>query len=465
MRGLSVLLLERDDFGSHTSSATLKMVHGGLRYLRQADLPRFVESAKERSWYLRHFPDLVRPQRCVLPLDGKGWRQASLFRAALGLNDALSGRHNRALDSGRRIPRSRVLDSGLTVDLVGKAVSGEVRGGAMWHDAIMLSSERVLIEILRWAASCGATMLNYVEATGLQVEDGRVRGVSATDRSTKGQFVFRSGTVINCAGPWVESVASSFLGAHPALFAKSLAFNLLLDCPAPPAAAVAVPSRTGAHGMYFLVPWKDRLLAGTAHLPTSGDNEEPTVSDQAIRHFLDELVDATTYTRGDLEVVKVYSGFLPAKQAGSVTTTRRALIVDHSQILEPNGVYSVVGIKWTTARRTADRVLRKAFPERTRSLSSSGRKRRPSRGEAEILVNAGAASREHPEAFADRIASVVRDESVVHADDAVHRRMDGVYAREDLLRIGRMVCSLMDLEAGRRDLELSRVLDIPVATQ
>ena len=461
-RGLRVLLLERDDFGSHTSYATLRIIHGGLRYLRQMDLPRFFESARERSWYLRHFPDLVRPQRCVLPLDGKGWRRASLLRAALGLNDALSGRYNRALDSSRRIPRSQMLDSSTTADLVGKAVRGSVRGGAMWHDAIMLSSERILIEILRWAASCGATILNYVEATGLQVQGGRVSGVIASDRCSEGRFVFRSPSVVNCAGPWAESVASSFLGAHPALFNKSLAFNLLLDCPEPPAAAVAVPSRTGAHGMYFLVPWKGRLLAGTVHLPISGNPEAPTVPDHAVRHFLQELVDATSYTAGELGVCRVYAGFLPVRRTGSVATRRRALIVDHSRRLGPEGFYSVVAIKWTTARRTAERFLRAAFPERPRLPPSTRSDRRPTTGEpdmSDMLVNAGSASRQHGEAFARRVTSILTDESVVHADDAVYRRMNGVYDHEDVLRIGRMVCQLMNLEAKEQDLELKRVLE------
>ena len=458
MRGLRVLLLERDDFGCHTSSATLRMVHGGLRYLRQADLPRFFESVEERRWYLSHFPDLVRPLPCVLPLDGRNWRKASLMRVALQLNDALSWRHRRVPAGGRAIPRSKIIDSGLTADLVGEVIGEPAPAGAVWHDAIMLSSERVLIEMLRWAASLGSTVLNYVEASGLQVEKGRVRGVLATDRVGKAQLVFRSGTVINCAGPWIESVASSFRCRGPALFARSVAFNLLLDSPKTPAAAVAVPSKTGSYGMYFLVPWKGRLLAGTMHLPASNENPEPTVSEREVQRFLDELVNATAYAPGELRVRRVYSGFLPAVRAGSATAARRAHIVDHSRVQGPKGVYSAVGVKWTTARKTADRVLRRAFPDRTRSRSSSDFERKPGADSA-MLVDAAKSNRKHEQAFARRVESVVRDESVVHADDAVLRRMDGVYDPDDLLRIGRLVCSMMDLEAGARDVELRRVLE------
>ncbi|MFW6193313.1 MAG: FAD-dependent oxidoreductase, partial [Gemmatimonadota bacterium] len=115
--GLRPLLLERGDFGGETSRNSLRIVHGGLRYLQSLDLARYRRSVAERRWLLETFPDLVRPLRCVLPLYGRGLRRRPVLRAALALDHVLSPGRNRGVADDRRIPRGRVVDAGRARDL------------------------------------------------------------------------------------------------------------------------------------------------------------------------------------------------------------------------------------------------------------------------------------------------------------------------------------------------------------
>ncbi len=259
-RGARVVLLERADFGGATSWNSLRVVHGGLRYLQTADLPRFRQSVRERSWFLRTFPDQVRPLQCLMPLYAEGSRRPVLLAAALAANDLLSRGRNRGLAESSRLPRGRLIGKVETLQRFRLADRAGLQAGALWHDAVMHSPQRVLIETLHWACSAGGTALNYVEACRLEVRAGRVTGVEAIDQLTGSSLLFRTSAVVNCAGPWCGAVASAFDRDAPELFRPSLAFNLLLrreppsagggrGCAAPARGPGVLPSRLLGPGM------------------------------------------------------------------------------------------------------------------------------------------------------------------------------------------------------------------------
>ncbi|MGH6919140.1 MAG: FAD-dependent oxidoreductase, partial [Geminicoccaceae bacterium] len=271
-RGLKVLLVERADYGGATSWSNLRILHGGLRYLQSLDLARFYESVGERSWFLRHFPDLVRPLPCLMPLYGRGLKRPSVFKAALLLNDILSWRRNAGVGRAIQLPKGRLSSAAETIALFPAVDRQGLQGGALWHDAVMLSPERVAIEMLRWACACGAGALNYVEATGLLVDRGAVRGILACDRIGGRELRLRAGTVINAAGPWARVLARGMGSDLPALFRPVLAFNVLLDRPPIAEVAVAVEPRRAAAQTHFCLPWKGLLLAGTSYAALPEDS-------------------------------------------------------------------------------------------------------------------------------------------------------------------------------------------------
>lgn len=359
-RGMRPLLIERGDFGQHTSWNSLRIVHGGIRYLQSIDLKRFFESVAERTWFLAHFPDLVHPLPCLMPLYDRGLRRRSVLAGVIMANDLLSRNRNDPIRRpDRRIPAGRSVTRQETLSLFPLADREGLVGGGLWYDAVMPDSQRVIMAILHWAVSSGATALNYVEAERLLVQNQEVCGVVGRDTRSHQGFEFRAPVVVNCCGPWSSEIAERFDRATPELFRPSLALNVVLDIKPPFKTAVAVTGKHRGARTYFLYPWKGRVLAGTYHAPSNGAAKAAERPVAETERFLAELRDAIPDLEASTDHVRrILWGLLPVKQAGTVDLTVRERILDHASSGGPQGLYSVSGVKFTTARRVAEKALR-----------------------------------------------------------------------------------------------------------
>lgn len=423
--GLRAVLVERDDFGHATSWNSLRILHGGLRYLQTLDLPRFAESVAERRWFCQHFPDLVRPLPCLMPLYKRGLKRREVFRVALWVNDWLSRRRNVGVPAALHLPPGRVLDAQETLARFPRANRRGLQGAALWHDAVMLNSQRILMEMLRWACSLGAMAINYAQALDLLEQNGRAAGLRVEDRLTGGIHELRSQAVINCAGPWSASVAAS-LDRQALAFHPSLAFNVLLDhAPLAQEALAVMPRRPGSP-VYFMHPWRGRILAGTVHTPWNGQPDRPMPSESQLQAFLDDLNDAVPDWRLQRDqVLRIYAGLLPATRAGSDELAVREVIQHHADRDGPRGLWSVCGVKFTTARLVAQKTLTRAWAEHgglppLRHAADT----RPAAPDmlnlhdpADLLAGDLAPHR-------DALLRLVREEAVVCVEDLIHRRAD-----------------------------------------
>jgi glycerol-3-phosphate dehydrogenase len=286
------------------------------------------------------------------------------------LNDMLSYNRNAGVRPDRRLASARVLnaqDTRVKFPLVDR---DGLMGGGLWHDAFMTSTARVLMETLRWGCGNGATALNYVECTGLLRERDAVAGIEAVDRTSGDSLELRADVVVNCAGPACRVVASRLDADHERLFSPSIAFNLLLDRPPLSEAALAVAPRSPGSRTYFLRPWRGRIFAGTFHAACDGYPASPLPTEAQIDRFVAELnsaVPALELTRES--IVRIYSGLLPASHLGTDELAVREVIVDHASMGGPRGLWSVSGVKYTTARLVAERALGRIFSPRGRSLT------------------------------------------------------------------------------------------------
>jgi glycerol-3-phosphate dehydrogenase len=431
-RGLSALLVERADYGGATSWSNLRILHGGLRYLQSLDLARFYESVGERRWFLRHFPDLVRPLPCLMPLYGRGLKRPGVLKTALALNDVLSWRRNAGVAAALHLPGGRLTTLAETTALFPAVEREGLRGAALWHDAVMLSPERVAIEMLRWACACGADALSYVEATGLLVEDGAVRGIAAHDRVGGRELRLRARTVVNAAGPWSRDFARRVGSGLPALFRPALAFNVLLDRAPLADVAVAVEPRRPAAPIYFCLPWKGLLLAGTSYAAIPGGSLEATASHAQVAAFLTDLnaavpgLDATPD-----DVLQVYAGLLPARSTGTIELAKREVIYNHGAGGGPKGLFSVSGVKFTTARLVAEKTLKKAFGRSLRVRRDTTRPP-PMQGVCgDSLLDGASPLDGPPEQARARLRALAEQEAVLGLDDLLLRRLDSTLAARD----------------------------------
>jgi glycerol-3-phosphate dehydrogenase len=380
-----------------------------------------------------------------------------LLGPALWLNDLLSIQRNRGVATHRHLGRGELISA---ASLPGRWL-GERRGlCARWFDAFAPDISRLVIETLHWACEHGAIALNYVEVESLVVGDhaggARVEGVRARDSATGETLEVRAPVVMNAAGPWSREFARGRGPDHPELFVPSLAWNVLFDRPAPPGFAIAAspPARDGR--VYFAVPWKGRLLVGTGHEPWLGSVEEPAPSVAQLEAFVRDLNRAIPGLElGLSDVLRVHAGLLPARSPGSSVLTSREVLIDHSRDGGPDGFFSLSGIKFTTARRVADKALKAAFPR-----AEARPYEHLARPAQDALNDPGWDwwPDDEQSQWLDALRPLLRQESVLHLDDLMLRRTWLADNPHRARRLAHRVCSLFDWDVARRKLEVQRVI-------
>ena len=461
LRGLHSLLLERGDFGEHTSFNSLRIIHGGLRYLQNLDLHRFRESVGERRWFLQSFPNLVKPLPCLMPLYGDGLRRAPVFRLALWVNNMLSRDRNRGVRQDRHLPSGRVIDADETIAIFPFADRQGLRGGAIWYDACVLSTERLLIEVLRWANELGATALNYVEALELIKDNENVAGVKAVDRESGDLYKYRASVVVNAAGPWCRELAARFHQDEPVLFKPSLAWTILFNRQAISDHAIAVaPKKKQGERVYFLCPWRGKLFAGTGQAPRYGSEEKPMPTTEELQEFLNDLNLAVPSLKVDQnDILHIFAGLLPVTQVGSEKLTTREVIFDHDTHGGPKGFYTISGVKFTTARLVAEKALNRIYFPKNVIDPANNKSFKPPRhvqGGHEIFNFDWYLTAEESE-WKDGLQSLITEESVQHLDDLIFRRTSLWDNPSRAMEIAPLICELFDWDDSRRCNEIERL--------
>jgi len=451
-RRLRPLLLERADFAGATSHNSLRILHGGLRYLQSLDLGRSLESIRERAWWRTRFPELVQPLPCLMPLYGDGLRRPAALRPALLLNDLLGRWQAPAAPS----EAGRVVDAATARRLCPALDPSGLLGGAIWHDAVATCAPRLMIEALRWACAHGAHALNYLEATGLLADDGRLAGVIGRDHETGATHSLRATTVINAAGPSAAAFAALAGADAPRLFRPALAWNVVFRRPPPADHALAIRARREGAQTYFLLPQGQLTVAGTGYAPWHGEAAGLRLPEALLERFVAELNEACPgLALSTGEAVRTYVGLLPARAAGTAELTDRAVIVDHRQAGGPAGLFSVSGVKLTTAHALAERVIGRAFPD-ARPLPPDAFGRPPALAlpPEHLLLDPQAAD---PAPWRDSLRRAVDEEAALHLDDLLLRRTGFGDDPDQVLAVAPAACRLLGWDGERARAERTRL--------
>lgn len=376
LRGLRVALVERGDFGSETSANSLKIVHGGLRYLQHLHLRRMQRSIRERSTWLRIAPHLVEPLPVLVPTYREGLQRKPLLRAALAINDLASRRRNDGVVAERRLPAGRGLSREESLALVPGLNTHRLTGGVLFHDAGMYSAERIVLEVVQGAHAAGAVVANYVQAdaSSIATPSGRPGHIiSVRDVMTGRRIEMRARTIVNATGPGSPAIARQVMAdGNPSLPDHSVAMNVVVPArdhavAYTSAAATKDPDAVVSVGrrQLLFVPWRGRTLIGTAHFPhREGGAPNDLAREELLGRFLDEVNDAIAGPRVSREeVLLVHAGLLPAVTAdgsSDIRMVKEDLILDHTAEGAP-GIFSIISVKYTTARAVAERVVNGVF--------------------------------------------------------------------------------------------------------
>ncbi len=372
LRGLSVALVEKADFGAATSANSLKIIHGGLRYLQNADFKRMRESIQERTTLMRIAPHLVHPLPVLIPTYGHGMKGKEALRLAMSLNDLISCDRNQIKDPQKHIPNGRVISKQECQGLLPGIPHQGLTGGAIFHDARVYNSERMTISFLRSAAKIGATIANYVEARGFLQQGNRITGIIARDSLSGNQFDIRAKTVVNTCGPWINRVLDLVEESqYQPKIGLTRAMNLIIRRPLCQNYAVGISNRNinsvtnKGNRFLFMAPWRGQTIIGTNYAVWDGKPDDFQVSESDIQDFLQEINQAypsANLTREDVSFI--HGGLLP--RIGVNSKTGEPILAKHYQIYDSSpagltGLISVMGVKYTTARDVAQKVVDRVF--------------------------------------------------------------------------------------------------------
>ncbi|MGB3297812.1 MAG: FAD-dependent oxidoreductase, partial [Phormidesmis sp.] len=293
LRGLSVALVEQADFASGTSANSLKVIHGGLRYLQTADLGRMRQSIRARQTLMRIAPHLVHPMPVLVPTYGHGTKGREALRVALKMNDVISGDRNYPLkDAQKHIPPGKILSKQECLNQLPDLPTAGLTGAAYFHDAQVYNSEQLVLAFIRSAAQLGAQVANYVRVVNFRVKHGRVVGAIAQDQLTDSSFDIQANTIINASGPWVNQLIATAKGetaAPPQALAKAMnlvvrpLFSPQQDC------AVGITGRAPGSRLFFIAPWRGKSMIGTWYGPDTQGTKPPTATSSEIADFLKDI--------------------------------------------------------------------------------------------------------------------------------------------------------------------------------
>lgn len=361
-RGLSVAIIDRGDFGGATSFNNLKTLHGGLRSLAALNYPQMRLFIQERRTLARIAPHLVRPLPFVVPTTWSPFRSTLAWRLLLTANDFVARDRNRGLtDPGSHLPASHVVSKDEALRLNPIASPNGVAGGAVWYDYQMLRTHCVTLSFLLSAVDAGACAANYLQVSRFLQQNGRVTGVHVEDALTGEDFAVRGSVVVNAAGPWAAGMLSGLppatRGAPPPRLSRAM--NIVTR-------KIVDDHACGGlvNGRYlFVVPWRDVSILGTSHDAHDGSADQLKVSRWDLEAFLKDARDAFPYANLTADDVRlIHRGLLPmvSGEGVDVQLVKESHVIDHARHGLP-GLVSMFGVRYTTARYTAQQAIDAVF--------------------------------------------------------------------------------------------------------
>ena len=423
LRGLRTILIERSDFGSGISHNSMKVMHGGIRYVQHLDFTRLRDSVRERAFWQRAASDHVRPLDFLMPLTGFGIKGPLAFGAAALLYSAASTGLR-----GPDYPPPSLLSARRARQLLGDIAPAKLTGGGRWRDGQIRDANRLQIACVAASTQAGGLAANYMEALSLTVEDDQVTGVMARDVLTGEEAQIRAKVTISCTGSAAPTLARSALPQIPAdrfpQFAHAL--NLVTSRPAP-ALGLSLVSRTRADAvldrggrLYFLTPWEGGTIFGTHEAPQT-DVTDWSATKAAVHDFITELNHACPgLSLAPEEVQYIYSGLIPANvddEGAELQRQTRSTLIDHAKTDGIAGLITSIGIKYTTARLVGERSIDLAAAQMDRSIPNSKGLDTPlpEVGDTTLVPGDNAA-------LEKRIRTAIEDEMALTLEDIVLRR-------------------------------------------
>ncbi|MEY4455301.1 MAG: hypothetical protein RIQ45_824 [Actinomycetota bacterium] len=359
-RGLTVALVEGNDFASGTSSRSSKLIHGGLRYLEQYDFKLVREALHERELLVSSLaPHLVKPVAFLYPLHEKV-KERTYVGAGLALYDALRG-FKRALPGHKHLSQK-------TISEIAPSLRTDVVTGAIRYFDAQVDDARHTMMIARTAKRHGAAIITHAKVDSLIKKGKRVTGAVVADLDSKKKINVKASTVIMCAGVWSDQLHKSF-GIEPGYEVK-MSKGVHITLPGNAIKADEGIIIKTAVSVLFIIPWKDQWMIGTTDTEYLGDPNEPLADRSDVQYIIEQANRVLSPRISTEQVIGVFAGLRPlVANKKDVDTTK--LSREHTVDRPVPGFVSLAGGKYTTYRVMAKDAVDMATNDITKLTNES----------------------------------------------------------------------------------------------
>jgi len=350
-RGFKTILLEQVDFAKGTSSKATKLVHGGVRYLAQGDISLVREALHERGLLQQNAPHLVKNQSFVIP--NYSWFDGPFYTIGMKIYDFLAGKlslgksiHINKEETQRRI--STVRTKGLY-------------GGVVYQDG-QFDDSRLAINVAQTCIQMGGVALNYMRVTNLTKNGaGKVNGIIAQDTDTGEVFTIQGKAIINATGIFVDDILKMDKPEAKQMVRPSQGVHLVFDKSFLPGDDAIMIPKTDDGRVLFLVPWHNRVIAGTTDTPIDEHSLEPIALEKEIEFILKTAGRYLTKQPTRQDALAVFAGLRPLAAPTGNSNKTKEISRSHKVIVSDSNLLTLTGGKWTTFRRMGQDTVDKAI--------------------------------------------------------------------------------------------------------
>lgn len=348
-RKYKTLLLEQHDYTKGTSSRSTKLVHGGVRYLAQRNIPLVFEALRERGLLRKNAPHLVSDLSLIIP--AYSWWEIAFYTIGLTIYDLLA----RKLSFGRSLPQSK----NKTLLKLPTLRMKNLRGGVLYHDG-QFDDSRLGINMVQTIFDNGGTALNYMKVTNLlKADNGKINGVNVKDVETGLEYDIKAKVVVNATGVFVDVILQKDNPEAKRVVQPSQGIHIVLEKKFLPSPYGLMIPKTPDGRVLFVLPWHGKVILGTTDLPKKNFCLEPLATDEEVNFILETASRYLTPPPKRSDVKSVFAGLRPLAVTEEGEKTKE-ISRGHKIYVSASGLLTVIGGKWTTYRQMGQEVILKA---------------------------------------------------------------------------------------------------------
>ena len=340
-RGYSVALFEQNDFGAATSSRSTKLIHGGVRYLKQGNISLVLEALKERGILRRNAPHLVHSLPFIVPT--YDWWEGPFYGIGLKLYDLMAG------EGG--FGHSKILSREETLEQIPNLEADGLNGGVRYYDG-QFDDSRMVINLAQTAVDQGGVVINYAKVVKLLKNNSVLSGVIAHDLENNREYEIKARAVINATGVFTDHIRRLDEPESIPVIQPSQGIHIVLGKSFLKGDTAIMVPRTNDGRVLFAVPWLDRVIVGTTDTPVTEIVTDPLPMDREVDFILENIDRYLSKDPQKKDILSVFAGLRPLVNPRKISDTAN-ISREHMILVSRSGLVTIAGGKWTTYRKMA----------------------------------------------------------------------------------------------------------------